>query len=690
MDFNDAVKMYHGDPRNETLYAAARALRASLTTGEKLRMLSGRGFFLRNGFDLITKGQKYNCRPCLAGGVKRLGIPAVAFSDGPRGVVMGRSTCFPVSMARGAAFDEALEYEIGAAIADEVTAQGGNYFAGICINLLRNPRWGRAQETYGEDPFLLGRMGAALTKAVQDKGVIACPKHFAVNSIENVRFDADVQADEKTLHEVYLPHFKACVDAGAMSVMGAYNLFRGEHCCESRYLLKDVLREQWGFAGFTISDFIFGVRSAERALKAGLDIEMPQRLRYAALPLALKRGKISMADIDAGVESVLRGLIGITPKLRPAPKSVIACEKHTALAKRAALEGTVLLKNDGVLPLRPGARIAVIGRYANRINVGDHGSSSVRAPYTVTPYEGLCRVYGREKVTLCEGTDFSAQTAEIRACDAVLLCVGSDYRQEGENLANFSKSDRVTEKAMGGDRYSLRIPAEEVGLIQKACAAFDRVIVDIIGGSAYIIEEWKDGANAILHSFYGGMEGGSALAELISGRANPCGRLPFTMAKSEDDYPDFLFPGDKGRRIVYGPYHGYTQLEKEGKTAAYPFGFGLSYTTFRYGDIRARDCGDTVEITLSVTNEGGCDGKTVIQVYAGAAGDRPVKLLKGFRKLRVPAGETVRASVPVKKDDLRFYDPAAGQWYLEKDYTFYVGQHSEDVTAVRLTEEATP
>ena len=679
MTFHDAAAQYAAQPTDETLYAAAKSLCGELKLREKLHMLSGQRFFWRNGFDLITKHQKYNCRPCLSGGVKRLGIPQVAFSDGPRGVVMGNSTCFPVSMARGAAFDEALEYEIGEAIADEVAAQGGNYFAGICINLLRNPRWGRAQETYGEDPFLLGKMGAALTKAVQNKGVIACPKHYAVNSIENIRFDVNVLADEKTMHEIYLPHFKRCVDAGAMSIMGAYNLFRGEHCCESRYLLKDVLRDQWGFTGFTISDFLMGVRSASRALKAGMDIEMPQILRYAALPLDLKLGKVTMTDIDNSVQSILRGLLKITPRLQPPPKSVVACEKHTALARRAALEGAVLLKNDGVLPLPAGKKIAVIGRYANKINVGDHGSSSVFAPYTVTPYEGLCSRYGKENVVLCEGTDFAAKASAIRACDAVLLCVGSDYKQEGENLANFSKNDGAAEKALGGDRSSLRIPASEVALIHAACAAFDKVIVNIIGGSAYIIEEWKDEANAIFHSFYGGMEGGNALASLLSGDVSPSGHLPFTMAKSEDDYPDFLFPSAKTRDITYGYYHGYTLLDKEQKRAAFPFGFGLSYTSFDYSDIRAKDCGDTVEISLTVRNTGECDGKTVIQVYAGAPGDHPVKLLKGFKKVFVGAGETLHETVTVEKDDLKFYDPAAKTWYLEDRYTFFVGQDSEHV-----------
>ncbi|MDO4847521.1 MAG: glycoside hydrolase family 3 C-terminal domain-containing protein [Clostridiaceae bacterium] len=684
MNFNDAVKKYNQNPTDENLYSVARELCSQLKTAEKLHMLSGKRFFLRNGVDLITKGQKYNCRPCIAGGVKRLGIPEVAFSDGPRGVVMGNSTCFPVSMLRGASFDDELEYEIGSAIADEVAAQGGNYFAGICINLLRNPRWGRAQETYGEDPYLLGRMGAALTRAVQDKGIIACPKHYAVNSIENIRFDVNVLCDDKTLHEVYLPHFKACIDAGAMSIMGAYNLFRGEHCCESKYLLKDELRDEWGFTGFTISDFLMGVRNAPKALKAGLDIEMPQIMHYATLPLDLKTGKVSMDDIDASVQSILRGLIKITPKLKDTPKSVVACKKHTQLAKKAALEGTVLLKNDGVLPLAQGSKVGIIGRYANKINVGDHGSSSVFAPYTVTPYEGLCNLYGKENVVLFEGTAFSPGIPKLKACDAVVVCVGSDYKQEGENLANFSKSDKTTQKAMGGDRYSLRIPEDEVRLIHSACRVFDKVIVNIIGGSAYIIEEWKDGANAILHSFYSGMEGGNALAELISGKVNPSGHLPFTMAKDENDYPDFLFPSAKTRDITYGYYHGYTLLDKEQKKAAYPFGFGLSYTEFRYTKIKAKDTGDSVEISLNVANKGGRDGKTVVQVYAGAEGEHTVKLLKGFKKVFVKAGENESVKIAIDKNNLKFYNPENKEWYLEDKYTFFVGQNSEDVTEVKL------
>lgn len=677
MNFNKAVKEYQGNPTKEKLHEVSAELTKELSIKEKLRMISGRQFLLTNGYDLITKGQKYNYRPCLAGGIKRLGIPPVAFSDGPRGVVMGHSTCFPVSMARAASFNDELEYRIGSAIADEVIAGKGNYFAGICINLLRNPRWGRAQECYGEDPFLTGKMGVALTKAVQEKGVIACPKHYALNSIENIRFSVNVESDETALREVYLPHFKKCIDAGAMSIMGAYNLFRGDHCCESKYLLTDILRNEWGFDGFVISDFIMGVHNAKKALESGLDIEMPITMHYALLPALLKMKKISVDYIDKAVANILAGLIKITPKTESKDKSVICCKEHTQLAREASVEGTVLLKNDGILPLKPHSRIAVIGRYADKINVGDHGSSSVSSPYTVTPFEGLRNRFGKENVILIETNEIDSMLKNLPRFDAVILCVGSDYKQEGENLANFSSSDKTTEKALGGDRYSLRIPKDEVEVIHKVCAKCRNTIINIIGGSAYIIEEWKDEAAAIIESFYSGMEGGNAFAQLISGDENFSGHLPFTMAKDENDYPPFLFPGDNERTIEYGLYHGYTLLDKENKKAAFPFGFGLSYTTFEYSDINIADGGDEVTVTLKVKNTGNYDGKTVVQVYAGAHGHQ-TKLLKGFKKIFLKAGETKTVSVTVEKDDLKYYNSDSKEWYLEKNYGFYVGQDCED------------
>ena len=372
MNYNDAVAVYQKSPTSATLKEVCKQLCSEMTLREKLKMLSGRQFAMRNCYDLLTKGRKYNYRPCIAGGIKRLEIPTVAFSDGPRGVVMGKSTCFPVSMARGASFNDELEYEVGTAIAKEVIAGGANYFAGICINLLRNPRWGRAQETYGEDPFLLGKMGAALTKAVQDNGVIACPKHFACNSIENIRFSVDVHADEKTLQEVYFPHFKKCIDAGAMSIMGAYNLLRGEHCCESKYLFTDVLRDQWHFEGFAITDFLFALRNGERAVKADMDVEMPMKILYTMLrdgetdklnafltstakTTRLREGKLAEAPLRqaknlligiatmVGKVGAIGGGLGVEETYRLIDLYIQECEKTSSTEEVKVLQYNMLL-----------------------------------------------------------------------------------------------------------------------------------------------------------------------------------------------------------------------------------------------------------------------------------------------------------------------------------------------------------
>lgn len=313
MNFNKACEIYKNNPTKEQLHETAHSLLKEMTLKEKIRLLQGHamGVTIKN---TLTKGRYYNGEAYPAGGCKRLGIPPVLFTDGPRGIVMGKCTCFPVSMLRGATFDDELEYRIGEVFAKEASALDANLFAGVCINLLRNPMWGRAQETYGEDPYLLGRMGAALTKAMQDNGIIACPKHYALNSIEDLRFSANAIADKRTLHEVYLPHFKKCIDAGAMSIMGAYNKVNGTYACENKELLTDILRDEWGFDGFALSDFFYGIYDAVRSIKAGMDVEMPYLFRYAVLSHKVKKGELTEKDIDTAAERVLRALISTLPK----------------------------------------------------------------------------------------------------------------------------------------------------------------------------------------------------------------------------------------------------------------------------------------------------------------------------------------------------------------------------------------
>ena len=483
MNFTAALKMYKENSTPEVLNDVTQQLVSAMSLKEKVRLMQGHamGVTIKN---TLTKGRYYNGEAYPAGGCKRLGIPPVLFTDGPRGIVMGKCTCFPVSMLRGATFDDELEYQIGEVFAKEASALGANLYAGVCINLLRNPMWGRAQETYGEDPFLLGKMGAALTKAMQNNGIIACPKHYALNSIEDLRFKVDAKADERTLHEVYLPHFKKCIDAGAMSIMGAYNKVNGTYSCENKELLTDILRDKWGFEGFTLSDFFYGIYDAVKSVKAGMDMEMPYYFRYAVLNHKLKKGELTENDINLCVSRILKALIKTLPNYKEQPKSVILSKEHTALARKVAGKGTVLLKNsDNALPLKQGKKIAVVGRYANKVNVGDHGSSNVYSPYIVTAYEGIKNRFGDCNVTVYNGCEVEKAKQAVADSDYIVACVGSDWLQEGEFLVNLGNVKKKP-KGSGGDRADLRIPPEDVALITALSATGKKLIVNIMGGSA--------------------------------------------------------------------------------------------------------------------------------------------------------------------------------------------------------------
>ncbi|MBR4858077.1 MAG: glycoside hydrolase family 3 C-terminal domain-containing protein [Clostridia bacterium] len=684
MNFEKALQIYKENPVAEVLERVTNQLLGEMTLKEKVRLMQGHamGVTIKN---TLTKGRYYNGEAYPAGGCKRLGIPPVLFTDGPRGIVMGKCTCFPVSMLRGATFDDELEYEIGKVFAKEASALGANLYAGVCINLLRNPMWGRAQETYGEDPFLLGKMGAALTRAMQENGIIACPKHYALNSIEDLRFKVDARADERTLHEVYLPHFKKCIDAGAMSIMGAYNKVNGTYSCENKELLTDILRDKWGFEGFTLSDFFYGIYDAVRSVKAGMDMEMPYFFRYAVLNHKLKKGELTEADIDLSAGRILKALIKTLPAYKEQPKSVILSKEHTELARRVAAKGTVLLKNSNkILPISENKKIAVVGRYADKVNVGDHGSSNVFSPYAVTAYQGIRSRFGSENVTVYNGCDTVKAVEAVKNSDYIVVCVGSDWLQEGEFLVNLGNVKKKP-KGSGGDRADLRIPAEDAALIKALSATGKKLVVNVMGGSAYVIREWTDCADAILFSFYSGLEGGNALADILSGDVNPGGKLPFTIAYNDTDYPDFLHISDNKTEIEYGYYHGYTLFDKKNIQPQYPFGFGLSYTDFEISDCTAEKDGDNITVRATVRNTGDACGDEVVQVYVSSKNtleDRPVKLLKGFMRVTVGAGETAEISVNVPVDDIKFYDPAEGEWKTDAKYTVSVGTDSRNtVTA---------
>ncbi|HHU84672.1 MAG TPA: glycosyl hydrolase [Clostridiales bacterium] len=681
MNFEQAQKQYSENPTKEKLHEIASKLLDEMTLKEKIRTLQGNAFRVTVK-NFITKGRFYNGEAYPAGGCKRLGIPPVLFTDGPRGIVMKKCTCFPVSMLRGASFDDELEYRIGEVFAKEASALDANLFAGVCINLLRNPMWGRAQETYGEDTYLLGRMGAALTKAMQDNGIIACPKHYALNSIEDLRFSVNAIADERTLHEVYLPHFKKCIDAGAMSVMGAYNKVNGTYACENKELLTDILRNQWGFDGFTLSDFFYGIYDAARSLKAGMDVEMPYLFRYASLNRRLKKGEISEEDINTSALRVLKALISTLPKHKKQPKSVILSKEHIALARETAGKGMVLLKNkDNILPIPDGKKIAVVGRYANKRNTGDHGSSNVFSPYAVTPYEGIKNRYGENNVSLYNGCNTKKAMKIAENSDYIVVCVGSDWLQEGEFLINLGNVKKKP-KGSGGDRADLRIPEEDLRLIKSLATLNKKLVVNIMGGSAYVIKDWIGCADAVIMSFYSGLEGGNAIADILGGDVNPAGKLPFTIAKNAEDYPPFLHLGAKNKDIEYGYYHGYTLFDKKGIEPHFPFGFGLSYTKFSLSDISCVKNDDCIKVNVSVSNIGDYDGDEVVQIYVGSNNkdvDRPVKLLKGFKRVSVKTGETLSVEVCADIDDIKFYNPEKKDWELDNSYTLYIGTDIKNV-----------
>ena len=662
-----------------------------LSLDEKVYMLSGHGFLAHRG---DGEGRYCEILYPIGAGNERLGIPHLLFNDGPRGISKGNSTCFPVPMARGASFDVELEHRIGDAIGRELRAHGGNLFGGVCINLLRHPAWGRAQETYGEDPFLLGEMGAALTRGVQHHNVVATPKHFAANSMENARFHIDVSMDERTLREVYLPHFKRCIDAGAGAVMSAYNKLNGLYCGHNPDLLIRILKNEWGFDGFVYSDFILGCRGAD-ALEAGLDVEAPDTFRFGEhLAEGVRTGAVAPERLDDGVRRVLRSLVRVlaAPDPETYPAGAIASPAHVALAREAAEKSVVLLQNDGILPLdsaSPG-RLLVVGSLAEFENLGDHGSSRVYPPHVVTPLAGL-RAGAPEncEIVFDTGEDLEATRQAAAGAHAVLVLAGYTHADEGEYIPDIpAPGSGQAPGSMGGDRLDLTLGKTQEALILAACEANPRTVVAIMAGSAVVVEAWRDRVAAILLIWYPGMEGGHALADIVFGRINPSGRLPFSVPKRTEDLPFF----DRDAfSITYDLWHGYTLLERDGVSPAFPFGFGLGYAEFSFEnpEVQINPEAEAAQVLADVRNEGVREATAVVQVYAGPdppTPEHPAKRLCGFARVVLAPDETRRVSIQVVLRDLAFYDTAAGCWRLERGQTFWVGSSSapEDLLSVSI------
>jgi beta-glucosidase len=698
--FTDAVDVVREGASPE---ATARTIVARLTRAERLWLLDGDEGFWLGVLGWARHG--YNNVPVVAGGVPRLGIPGFRFADGPRGVTLGRSTCFPVSMARGATWDPALEEEVGVAVGREARAQGANLYAGVCINLLRHPAWGRAQETYGEDPIHLGAMGVALTRGAQ-RNVMACVKHLALNSIENARFQVDVRVDEDVLHEVYLPHFRSVVDAGVRTVMSAYNAVNGHWCGDDPRLLTLILRDEWGFDGVVVSDFVWGLRDPVGSVRAGLDVEFPFRQqRAAALDAALSSGALDKDLVERTATRILatqlRNAAAIDPE-EPSPAIVVSAE-HRALARRVATRSMVLLRNEPVgvaplLPLERNTRVAVIGKLATQANLGDKGSSSMHPPSTVSPLDGIRAVMA---TAYDDGSDIARAAALAARHDLAILVVGYRDVDEGEYLfaiddatlklmpwpLSTKPAARVVQwlvKAFerrggkhGGDREHLGLRAADEALIEAVAAANPRTIVVVIAGSAVLMETWRERVPAIVLAWYPGMEGGHALADVLIGSAEPGGRLPFVIPRCASHLPTF---DRDARTIHYDRYYGYRKLERDGHAPAFPFGFGLGYTTWRVDQLSLHH--DHADVR--VTNTGARTGATVIQLYAGCEEqqDRPRRQLVGFARVELPPGASTVVSLAWSTAPLSRRDSRTRSWSITPgSYRFEAGQYVGDPDA---------
>lgn len=613
-------------------------------------------------------------------GVERLGVPTFEMSDGPRGVQAGGgNTQLPVGMMRGATWDPEVERRVGEVMGRELRAVGGNVLLAPTINILSHPSWGRAQETYGEDVHHLSRMGVAFVEGVQEYA-LANPKHYAANNIENTRFEVDVNVDERTLREIYLPHFRAAVVEGrAASIMTAYNLVNGEYCAENDHLVREILKTEWGFDGFALSDWILGTRSTVPSALAGLDIEMPVARFYGDLLLeAVVAGEVPEELIDDAIKRMVRKKLQFRlDEPSNVDPSVIASDEHLAVAQEAAEKGAVLLKNESAaLPLDESAlsRLAVVGLLADTPNTGDTGSSNTSPSFIVTPLQGIEEAVG-SAVTIDHIGKDSLEPADetvIQQADAAIVVTGLTSDDEGEGLI------------AAGDRLELGLSPERVALIQNVAALNPRTIVVLQGGSAITMGDWLPDIEALLMAWYPGQMGGHAIANLLFGDANPSGKLPLTIPRSVDDLPPF---DAISKSVTYQYFHGYRHIDREGLDPQFEFGFGLSYTTFAIDELQAdrssAGAEDIVRFSVDVTNTGSVAGAEVVQLYVtypGSVVARANLELKGFQKVTLEPGETQTVEIELPVNSLAYYDVAESAWVLEGlTHEVHVGTSSRDL-----------
>ncbi|MGA2583532.1 MAG: glycoside hydrolase family 3 C-terminal domain-containing protein [Tepidisphaeraceae bacterium] len=656
-------------------------------------------------------------------GIPRLGIPERWLSDGPMGVredigpMSWRSanhtddwvTYLPCDLALAATWNPDMATAYGTVIGQEAIRRGKQIMLGPALNIQRTPLCGRNWEYMGEDPFLTSRIAVNYIKGEQAQGVASTAKHFAANNQETQRNSIDVELDERALREIYLPAFRAAVqEAGVLCVMGAYNQIRGQHCCENDYLLNKILKGEWGFKGLAMSDW-GGVHNTKLAALNGMDLEMGTSKPFDQYFLAdpylagLKSGEYPISGLDDKVRRNLRVIFALHmtdggPATQPSRGSINTPE-HQMTARKIAEESMVLLKNDrNILPLDISKihTVAVIGQNADLKLAHGGESAEIKAFYEVTPLEGILnRVGSRVNVIYSQGyaqptqragrttrpaTDispdrFARAVDAAKAADVVIFVAGLNH------LEGYDSE--------GGDRKDLRLTGDQDDLISQVVAANPNTIVVIESGGAIEMDPWLDQVPAVLQAWYGGMEGGNALARILFGDVNPSGKLPCTFPKKLSDSPAHAlnaYPGSNGV-VEYkeGILVGYRWFDTKQIEPLFPFGFGLSYTTFDYSNLKLIPGTDEKILTVQcdITNTGSRAGEEVAQVYiheANPALPRPEKELKGFAKVSLAAGEKKTISIPLKRDAFAYYDPAKSGWVAQSDdFTIEVGSSSRDI-----------
>ena len=622
------------------------------------------------------------------------GVPAIWLSDGPNGLRKQAgaadhlglnpsvpATCFPTAATMANSWDPALGEEVGRALGEETAANRVNVLLGPGLNVKRSPLCGRSFEYFSEDPYLSGKMAAAYVRGIQENGIAACPKHFAVNSQELRRMASNSVLDERTLRELYLTAFEIVVkEAHPKSIMSAYNKVNDIYANESHHLLVDILRKEWGFDGAVVTDW-GGSNDHVEGVKNGSTLEMPSPGLGGARKLlkAVAEGSLTEQEIDLRVDELLELVLSTTAAMEKAPRKFDE-KAHHELAQRAAAESIVLLKNEGgILPLKHGKKVALIGDFALTPRYQGAGSSMVN-PTQVDSLKEAAEAAELNLAGCCAGYERSGKpnkahleeaVSQAKMADVVILCIGLDESSESEGL----------------DRTHIGIPAVQKQLLDAVTAANPNVVAVVSAGSV-IETDWVDQCKAVVHGYLGGQAGASAMLEVLTGWQNPCGKLAETIPLRYEDTPAArYFPGRKqNAEYREGLYVGYRYYETANKAVRYPFGYGLSYTTFAYGDLKV----NADKVTFTLTNTGNCAGAEIAQLYVAkpdATIFRPAKELKGFTKVFLKAGESKTVTIPLDDKTFRYWNVATDSWEVEGgSYQLLVGANVQDI---RLTADIT-